>query len=326
MFRYAHPLLPVLMLIGGASGAAPDDQPDQAANPEWEVIVSPYLWTTRIDGTVSANGASADLDVSFLDILENLNLGAMGAVEVRRGRFMASMDLFAARMSDDFDAGPATRTVGPVSFQPAGAGPVINVPATAVSVGPLELDSTVTSVVLDSKIGYRVLELAWADRLNSGNAEPDPRRLTLDLSIGARYWFMRTELDVELGPITVPGFTITASLPALPSLDLPGVSVPGVSFGGVNETITENVDWLDLTVGGRIGFDFTDRVSISVIGDIGGFDIGSSSHQTWLAMGLMGYRLSDRWTLRAGYKALGTERGPIDMTLHGLLLGASRRF
>jgi len=316
--------LAALLLAGGAARA------DAGPDPGWEIIVSPYLWTTRIDGTVEARGATADLDVSFSDIVKSLNLGAMGAVEVRRGRFFALLDLFAAALSDDLEEGPVTRTIGPLSFQPAGGGPVLNVPATPVQVGPLELDARLYQVVLDAKLGFRVLDVPWLDLLGGGAGDwapaRDPRRLVFDLALGARYWYVRTELDVEMPPIDVPGFTITPSLPAFPNLELPGVSVPGASFGGIDETIEESNDWVDLTVGGRMAFHLTDRLFVSVAGDVGGFDIGSSSHRTWMALGVLGYQLGERWTLKAGYKALDTERGPVDMLIHGLVLGASRRF
>lgn len=323
---WAPALAGALVLAGGAAA----DPATRTADDGWEVVVTPYLWTTAIDGTVEADDASADVHVSFRDILEKLNLGGMGALEVRRGRFLATLDFFGAQLSDDFDAGPATRTVGPLSFQPAGGGPIVAVPATDVAVGPLDVEIDATTIVLDAKLGYRVLDVPWLRRLRGRAGDPDPdgdpRRFLLDLAIGARYWYMRTEVDVELGPIQVPGFTITPSLPAFPRLELPGVSVPGASFGGLDETFEESIDWVDLTLGGRLALDLTDRILLSLAGDVGGFDIGSSSHRTWMAIGVLGYRLGERWTLKMGYKALGAERGAVDVVIHGLVLGLSRRF
>ena len=54
--------------------SAPDDQ-------GWHVYAAPYLWLAGISGTVGAAGREASIHVSAGDLLSNLNIGIMGAVE-----------------------------------------------------------------------------------------------------------------------------------------------------------------------------------------------------------------------------------------------------
>jgi len=57
------------------------------ASPTW-ALVAPYVWLPMADGTVGANGDTANVNLSFsdlLDLLPDLNGAAMGHVEVGKG-------------------------------------------------------------------------------------------------------------------------------------------------------------------------------------------------------------------------------------------------
>jgi hypothetical protein len=56
---------------------------------------------------------------------------------------------------------------------------------------------------------------------------------------------------------------------------------------------------------------------VSVAGDYGGFDIGSSSHRTWSLAGFVSYRLGEHWDLAGGWHTLEMERGPIELEMVG---------
>lgn len=61
---------------------------EAAGEDEWEVTLSPYLWGSRMHGEVGVGRLpSAEVDMSFGDILEQLDGGFMGAAEVRKGRW-----------------------------------------------------------------------------------------------------------------------------------------------------------------------------------------------------------------------------------------------
>jgi opacity protein-like surface antigen len=59
---------------------------------EWEHEIAPYLWGAALDGTTGVGNATADVDVGFDDILDNLEMGFMGAYRGTRDRFSIGTD------------------------------------------------------------------------------------------------------------------------------------------------------------------------------------------------------------------------------------------
>lgn len=58
-----------------------------SASPTW-ALVAPYVWAPMMDGTLGVNGNTANVNLSFSDLLDlvpDLNGAAMGHVEVGRG-------------------------------------------------------------------------------------------------------------------------------------------------------------------------------------------------------------------------------------------------
>jgi hypothetical protein len=327
------------LLIASAAMSEPSARPEGGegataapGEPEWEVILSSYFWATALEGEVGADGATTDVDMSASDVLDQVNIGLTGVLEARRNRWIFLFDANWSELEDDIEEGPETLSFGPTTTTQTVRGPLgvprelqVRVPRVDVSVGPVEVNTTSTTLILDGKLGYRVLSRSFGE-LHGGEPEDDPRRLAVDLFLGARYMRLTTELDIEIPPIQVPGFNLSPSLPAFPNLKLPDVEVPGVTLAGFDDDFEETIDWVDLNVGLRARVDLTDRISLGLRGDVGGFGIGSASDFTWQAMGLVNYRLGDHWILSGGYRALGYDRDPYDLVQHGLILGASYRF
>jgi Autotransporter beta-domain len=59
---------------------------------EWKHELAPYLWGSAMEGTTGIGGVTADVDVSFGDILDNLEMGFMGMYRGTRDRFSISVD------------------------------------------------------------------------------------------------------------------------------------------------------------------------------------------------------------------------------------------
>jgi hypothetical protein len=59
----------------------------QAQDEGWVVDVSVFMLGAAMDGTIAIAGNDADIDVSFSDIIENLELGGMGSLRAARGRW-----------------------------------------------------------------------------------------------------------------------------------------------------------------------------------------------------------------------------------------------
>jgi len=59
---------------------------------EWKHEVAPYMWGAAMDGATAIGTVSADVDVSFADILDNLEMGFMGLYRASRGPLSITLD------------------------------------------------------------------------------------------------------------------------------------------------------------------------------------------------------------------------------------------
>ena len=154
----------VLLVLCGFGGAVQSAAAEQAG---WEFEVTPYLFSEGLSGTVGARGIEADVDASFSDIWDNLDLGLMGLFEARKGPWIVTFDALYFEVSDQ-----ASKTV---------TGPFGQVTVK----GALEVTSSVT--VLQPSLWHRVLD----------------ERTTVDLGAGLRYTRLSLDLDVKIA--TDPG-------------------------------------------------------------------------------------------------------------------------
>ncbi len=94
----------------------------------------------------------------------------------------------------------------------------------------------------------------------------------------------------------------------------------------------KTADWTDPFIGARMLIPLSERLMLSLRGDVGGF--GAGSDFSWNAVGLLGYEFTEMISAWAGYRAVGVEfeegegfnRYEIDATFHGPMLGAMFRF
>ena len=63
-----------------------------AAEDEWSVTVSPYVWTASLDGKASLAGLDTHVDVPFSEIFESLDFALFTDVEIRKGRWGLFLD------------------------------------------------------------------------------------------------------------------------------------------------------------------------------------------------------------------------------------------
>jgi len=304
------------------------------------------------------------------DIIKNLDIALFGGAEVRyRSRWIFNFDLNLTRLSTEEEKGPYPIGFGPETFtttlKPIGGriqvdtplGPLevpvqlrpgvlrVDVPRVQTALGPFEIETKLTQVMTRAALGYRAVDEPLL-ALCGGESEDDPRRLRVDLLAGIRYYRMRTEVHIESPPIRVPPFQVTSSLSggrvtvggellppqtiALPRVDLPGLQFSGVTYGGTNIHEDTTDWWIDPIVGARLGADVSEKLSLVLVGNIGGFGIGSASKFSWETLLFARYRLGEHWSLAAGYRALGYERESSDLTLeliqHGPVLGALYSF
>lgn len=87
-----------MAILGMLSNAA---SAQGAADEEWKFRIAPYLWGTAIDGNVAHERLPIDLHagMSFGEVWDNLDVGAMGAFEARKGRYGMLADGMLAKLS-----------------------------------------------------------------------------------------------------------------------------------------------------------------------------------------------------------------------------------
>ncbi|WP_198162345.1 hypothetical protein [Bosea sp. WAO] len=217
-----------------------------------------YGWASALHGRASTLPPlpAAKADLSFGDILKDLNGGLMGVAEMRLGRWGFIADaMFTQVTSGATLPGPYFSSV--------------------------KLRSQ--TLTLQASVLYRLYSDASMD---------------VDLGAGLRFWNLDNRLKV--GP------------------------------GALNLAIvhSEAENWLDPVVAARLIARLGGPWSVTLIGDVGGFDAGS--RLTWQALGTVNYQWNENWVLHAGYRALHVDyrkdRFLYDTTMHGPILAATYRF
>lgn len=133
---------------------------------EWGFTIAPYAWLLAIDGKLGANGGTADVDMPFSDIWDNLDFTFMGALEAKRGRWLAGVDTQVSEL-----------------------GPKATFHIIGNQFGKAKTDVWMTVTKLQA--GYRALSYPIF-------GEDDDRRITLDALVGARLWTLDTNVKLEI--------------------------------------------------------------------------------------------------------------------------------
>jgi hypothetical protein len=299
-------------------------EPAARSNVEgFEVVFTPYGWGTYLDGEATARGRSTELDQSLPDVLSLFQAGFMGDLEVRYGRAIAIVDGFWAKLEDDLEVGPFEAGFGGGTFERRPFR--LEVPEVDVRLGPVDVDLEMEQLVLDVKLGARVLSVPTS-AITGAARDEDPRRVDLDLFAGARYWYVRTDIDVFSPPIEVSGTGLTlSSTRRRPRFDFPTFDVADREIGGGSRRVKVSERWLDPTVGARVRVGLAEGLRLDVLADVGGFGFGTASSFTWSAVVLLDYTLGRHTSLQLGYKGLGIDRDVVDLTMHGPVIALSLR-
>lgn len=103
-----------------------------------------------------------------------------------------------------------------------------------------------------------------------------------------------------------------------------------------NNTVNlgKSKDWAEPFVGGCIILKWHEKVACYIRADIGGFGIGSASTKTWNFLGGFGYLLSEKYTLKVGYRIYdidysngsGADEFGLDGKLQGPQIGLTYHF
>jgi hypothetical protein len=219
--------------------------------------VTPYIWGSRIEGTVGLRGRTAEVDISFRQLLEHMEGAFMLPVEARYGKWGFGLELIYIKVGDDH----------------ATPGPLFSV-----------ADFTAKETIIEFGPRFRLIE---------------SKAVALDVLAGGRWWRLRNKLDLGAG--------------VLPEV-----------------TLELNESWIDPFGGLRMFIDLSSRWLLQARGDLGG--LGAGSDFTWQALGGLGYKFGDRYTVKAGWRQLDVDfeeddNGFLyDVGTGGVILGLTIRF
>jgi hypothetical protein len=141
----------------------------------------------------------------------------------------------------------------------------------------------------------RVGELVWTSKI--GYRVIHRKKFKADANVGARFWHLGQKLNFN------------------------------PSILGINVNTSQN--WADIVVGGKVQFPAGSRTVVEALGDVGGWNATAKLDYQFAA--LLGYKVSTRWTVAAGYRYLFVDfrNGPgnvYNMVTSGAILGLTYHF
>ena len=77
----------IMVVIGLVCPMAYGEGPNKTDSDEWQFSITPYLWAVGLNGDMTVKGVDSDVDVSFSDILTNLDIALEAHFEVWKGRW-----------------------------------------------------------------------------------------------------------------------------------------------------------------------------------------------------------------------------------------------
>lgn len=194
----------------------------------WYYTLGLYGWGAGLDGNIGAGGFTAPVDISFSDILDTLDMTAMGMIEVGKGRWFFQLEgLYLRNGLRGLTSGPG---------------------------GVVQVQSKLTAETtrLTPVIGYRLV---------------DTDCTKFDILAGGTYYDISNDIQI---------------------------------FGRAYRDVNSGDNWIDPIIGFRLGQTLSERWSLQVRADVGGF--GAASDISWQALGMFGYNITDSTTLFGGYR------------------------
>ncbi len=129
--------------------------------------MTPYFWAAEIDGDATLRGRTGPVDVSFSDLLDNLDIAFMGRLETWKGEWGLFLDGLYMDLGAEF----------------------------STPQGSISADIDVKMTMLEFGIGYHL----WETQVGKEGSQ----KLSFDLLGGGRYMNLEGEVDVRTnGPLS----------------------------------------------------------------------------------------------------------------------------
>ena len=248
--------------LGVCTPATAQSSGEQAAR--WQFELTPYFWAAGMKGDVQAgNLPKTSANIDFSDIWDNLDFGAMGAFEARKGRWGLLFDAIYMKIST---SATSSRT---------GPGPI---GATATAAADLKLEQTLLAAAVAYRVsdgptatdvigGARYSKIDAAANINAslfgqtGVAARSGDKDWVDPYIGVRVQHRVADRWTVVGYVDVGGFGV-------------GSDLTWQALAGVNYDFSK-------TVSGKLGYRYLD-----VDYDKGGFLYDMANSGLYLGVGI----------------------------------------
>lgn len=149
---------PVVLLATSAPLMAAADKTDQ-----WKYEATIYMWAAGMDANTETGG---DIDISFNDILNDLDVAFMGSLGARKGKWSVVADTIYLDISQDEGGSETIPIIGAVT----------------------------TKATVDTDIDMK----ASITTFGGGYNLSDDRKWALDLIVGARYTWVDVDSELDL--------------------------------------------------------------------------------------------------------------------------------
>ena len=153
-------LIAVIIFVWVTGSVCADESSDQQSG--WEFKVSPYMWFISASGDVTVRGQESDLDLSFNDIWDELNIAAMLTFDARKGKWGIFGDTIYANLGK------------------------------SKKVGGIKIDPTVKLARLAAGGSYQLGTWRLSDTVGK-----DGPSVTVDGMFGVSYTYLDIDLDIK---------------------------------------------------------------------------------------------------------------------------------
>ena len=160
------------LIISSAASAAPLSRSDDGISEDFEFIIAPYLMFANLSGEFSVGQIGAPVDISFGDIVDNLDFAFAMNAEARKGRWGVVLDGQYMKLGVESEV----ETPGPI-----------------------------LSPIVDASIKFFVMNsvVTWRQPINNG---------WIDLFAGIRYTDFKNTLSFMPGGPLNPGLELENSI------------------------------------------------------------------------------------------------------------------
>jgi hypothetical protein len=173
------------------------------AQTSYKYQITPYLFTTGVNGTIAERGRSASVDASFSDVLHHLDMAAMVYFDARFGKWRFLLDNLYTKVSN------ARSTPGPL-FDSVNVRTKMWIVDPEVGYAILQKEDRELDVTAGARIWNLNNQLTFFRGGSQAEFDPGSRTIANPI-VGTRYYSNLTPKIFIVGKADVGGFNADAS-------------------------------------------------------------------------------------------------------------------